>query len=470
MICEWIAEVDRCPKRGTIWSQHQLTPCPPTQVWGSIPHTPTISSVETAKVLTYTTCSKRTYKGQERSKMTTNKLNRARVADLHIAMAGHVERGEIPGIVTLISRGADIHVDAMGMKTVGGIEPMSRDTIFRIASITKPITATATMILIDDGKLRLDDSVERWLSELANRKVLSRIDSQLDDTVPAKRSITVRDLLTSTFGFGSVMAMPGTYPILQPISDGHLGGDGPPHPSLTPRTDEWMRRLGQLPLMYQPGERWTYNTSCDVLGVLIARVSGKSLETFLRERLFDPLGMKDTAFSVPASKLDRLPGIYQFNHDGKKLEEFDSARNSEYSRPPEFESGAGGLVSTVDDYYAFCRMMLNKGMWGRERILSEDSIKSMTRDQVMSQQREGAEIFFGTHSSWGFGMAVNLYREKPWTVPGRFGWEGGFGTSAYSDPTNDFIGILFTQRLMDSPEPTAVSQDFWTHAYRSLEA
>jgi CubicO group peptidase (beta-lactamase class C family) len=291
--------------------------------------------------------------------MTTNKLNKERVSDLHLTMAGYVERSDIPGIVTLIARGDEIHVDAMGTKTVNGTEPMRRDTIFRIASITKPIAAAA-MILVDDGKFRLEDSVERWLPELANRRVLRSIDSQLDDTVPAKRSITVRDVLTSTFGFGSVMAMPGTYPIQQPIRDGHLGGDGPPHPFLTPGTDEWMRRLGALPLMHQPGERWLYNTSCDVLGVLVARVSGKSFEAFLRERLFGPLGMQDTAFSVPASKLDRLPGCYQFNRDSKRLEPFDDGQNSEYSRPPAFESGAGGLVSTVDDYYAFCRMMLNK--------------------------------------------------------------------------------------------------------------
>jgi len=326
------------------------------------------------------------------------------------------------------------------------------------------------MILVDDDILELDDSVERWLPELANRNVLRRIDSPLDDTVPAKRSITVRDLLTSTFGFGSVMAMPGTYFIQQLIRDGHLGGDGPPHPLLTPGANEWMRRLGELPLMYQPGERWTYNTSCDVLGVLIARVSGKSFEAFLRERLFDPLGMKDTAFSVPASKVDRLPGCYQFNRDGKKLEAFDSAQNSEYSRPPAFESGAGGLVSTADDYYAFCRMMLNKGVWGRERLLAQASVESMTSDQLTPDQRKGAEIFFGSHSSWGFGMGVDIQPDKPWMVPGRFGWDGGFGTSADSDRKNDFVGILLTQRLMDSPEPPAVFEDFWTHAYRSLEA
>jgi CubicO group peptidase (beta-lactamase class C family) len=396
-------------------------------------------------------------------------INKAKVAELHMAMTCYVERGEIPGIVTLAARGDEIHVDAVGIKIIGEEGPMRRDTIFRIASITKPIAAAATMILIDDGKLRLDDSIEPWLPELADRKVLNRIDSSLEDTVPAKRSITVRDLLTSTFGFGSVMAMPGTYIIQQLIRDGHLGGDGPPRPFKTPGTDEWMRRLGALPLMSQPGECWLYNTSCDVLGVLVARVSGKSFEAFLHERLFDPLGMKDTAFSVPASKLDRLASAYQFNHESKSLDIFDDAQQSEYSRPPAFESGAGGLVSTVDDYYAFCRMMLNKGVWGRERILSEVSVESMTRDQLTPEQKEDAELFFGSHSSWGFGMGVNIRQVEPWMVPGRFGWDGGFGTSAYSDPKNDFIGILLTQRLMDSPEPPAVFKDFWRHAYRLLE-
>jgi CubicO group peptidase (beta-lactamase class C family) len=234
-----------------------------------------------------------------------------------------------------------------------------------------------------------------------------------------------------------------------------------------------MRRLGALPLMYQPGERWLYNSSCDVLGVLIARVSGKSFEAFLQERLFGPLGMNDTAFSVPASKVHRLPGVYHLNHESKKLESFDgTGQDSEYSRPPSFESGAGGLVSTADDYYAFCRMMLNEGLMGRERILSAGSVGAMTSDQLVPRQREGAEIFFGEHSSWGFGMAVNIQPvdNKPWIVPGRFGCDGGFGTSAYSDPKNDLIGILLTQRMMDSPEGTAVATDFWRHAYAGTEA
>jgi CubicO group peptidase (beta-lactamase class C family) len=400
--------------------------------------------------------------------MTTNQLNETQIAEMSRTMNGYVERGDTPGIVTLIASGDEVHVEAMGTKTVGGTEPMRRDTIFRIASITKPVAAAAAMILVDDGKLKLEDSIEPWLPELANRRVLRSIDSQLDDTVPATRAITVRDVLSSCFGFGSVMAMPGSYPIQKPIADWHMGGDGPPHPDLTPATDEWIRKLGELPLMYQPGERWAYNTSYDVTGVLVARVAGKSFGTFLQERLFEPLGMKDTAFSVPASKLDRLPGFYTFNYETKEFEPFDSLQDSEYSHPPAFESGAGGLVSTADDYCAFCRMLLNKGTWGRERILSKDSVEMMTSDQVTPQQREGSEIFFGEHSSWGFGMAVNIRQEQPWMVPGRFGWDGGFGTSAYSDPKNDFVGILLTQRMMDSPEPPAVFTDFWRSAYRSL--
>ncbi|MEJ8858111.1 serine hydrolase domain-containing protein [Variovorax robiniae] len=389
-------------------------------------------------------------------------------ARLHAAMRGHVERGDIPGIVTLIAHGDDVQVDAIGKMTVGDGPPMRRDTVFRIASITKPIVAAATMALVDDGRLHLDDAVDRWLPELADRQVLRHIGAALDDTVPAVRPITVRDVLNSSFGFGSVMAMPGTHPIQQPIAEGFLGGDGPPNRAQTPATDEWMRRLDALPLMQQPGERWLYNTASDVQGVLVERASGQSLEDFLQERLFDPLGMTDTSFTVPAFKLDRLPGCYWLDDQSGKLEVFDSAANPDWSQPPAFASGAGGLVSTVDDYHAFCRMLLDKGRGRGGRVLSEAAVDAMTRDQLTPAQRQGGDMFFGGHSSWGFGMAVNIAATKPWTVPGRFGWDGGFGTSAWSDPRNDFIGILLTQRLMDSPEPPAVFTDFWTNAYRSL--
>ena len=278
---------------------------------------------------------------------------------------------------------------------------MKRDTIFRIASITKPITAVAAMMLVEDCKLRLDDSIEPWLPELANRRVLKSLSSELDDTVPAKRAITLRDLLTYRMGFGSVMAKPGTYPIQKWIREYCIGGDGPMLPSDAPSMDEWLRRLGSLPLLAQPGERWMYHVSGDVLGALIARVSGQSFGGFLRDRIFDPLDMKDTAFHVPPEKIGRLPAFYFFNRETNKLDFFDDPVNSAWRVAPAGESGGGGLVSTIDDYFAFSRMMLKKGRHGREQILSRASVELMTSDHLTPEQRAGAEIFFGTHSSWG---------------------------------------------------------------------
>jgi CubicO group peptidase (beta-lactamase class C family) len=226
------------------------------------------------------------------------------------------------------------------------------------------------MVLVEDCKLRLDDSIEPWLPELANRRVLKSIASKLDETVPALRAITVRDLLTYRMGFGSVMAIPNTYPIQKLIREYRIGGDGPTLPSQSPGMDEWLRRLGSLPLLAQPGERWMYHVSGDVLGSLIARVSGQSLGAFMRDRIFDPLGMKDTAFHVPPENVGRLPGMYFFDHKAKQLALSDDAANSAWRTEPLSESGGGGLVSTIDDYFAFSRMMLNKGRHGREQILS----------------------------------------------------------------------------------------------------
>src|SRR5438445_5003328 len=205
--------------------------------------------------------------------MSTSGLSKARLSRMHEVMAGYVERGEVPGLVTLVSRRGEVHVDVIGTQAIGDSPPMRRDTIFRISSMTKPITAAATMILVEECKLRMDEPVDRWLPELAERKVLKRLDGPLDDTVPANRPITVRDLLTFRMGFGQMMAPPDAYPILKAANDLQIGM-GPPQPQAMPAPDEWIRRLGALPLMHQPGERWLYNTGSDVLGVLIARASG----------------------------------------------------------------------------------------------------------------------------------------------------------------------------------------------------
>jgi CubicO group peptidase (beta-lactamase class C family) len=401
--------------------------------------------------------------------MTAKTLSTSRVERLHQVLSGHIHRGEMPGLVALVSCHDDVHIETLGTMSAGHRAPMKRDTIFRIASLTKPMTAVAAMMLIEECKLRLDDSIEPRLPELAHRKVLRSMASEPDDTIAATHAITVRDLLTFRMGFGSVMARPNTYPIQTLIRTLQIGGDGPPRPAEFPPADAWLRRLGSLPWMAQPGERWLYHVSADVLGMLIARVSGQALGTFMRERIFDPLGMKDTAFHVPSDKIERLPACYVFNHQTQTLELYDDGANSAWHPEPAFASGGGGLVSTVDDYFAFARMLLNKGRCGRAQVLSHASVELMTSDQLTPQQRAGSEIFFGASRSWGFGMAVDTKRDELFRTPGRFGWDGGLGTSAYTDPAEGVIGILLTQRMLDSPQPPRVFSDFWTLAYGAIE-
>jgi len=395
-------------------------------------------------------------------------LSKSRLKRMSKVLSGYVERQDLPGMAYIVAHNDDVYVKTLGNMLVGESAPLKRDAIFRIASLAKPITAVAAMILMEECKIRLDDSIENWLPELSNRRVLKSLSAQLDDTVPAQRAITLRDLLTFRMGFGSVMAAPDTYPIQTMIRELKIGGDGPPNPSLAPSTEEWLRGLSSLPLMAQPGEAWMYHVSSDVLGVLIARVAGQSLGAFLRERIFEPLQMNDTAFSVPSGKIDRLPGSYFFSEKTGKLESYDGT-DSYWQTEPAFESGGGGLVGTIDDYFAFSRMMLNKGTLGKKRILSRASVELMTMDHLSDDQRAAAAGFLGDYRSWGFGMSVDIVRDEIFHTPGRFGWDGGFGTSAYTDPAENMIGILFTQRMMDSPQPPRVFTDFWTLAYGAME-
>ena len=400
--------------------------------------------------------------------MSTGGLSKARLTRMHDFMAGYVERGNVPGLVTLVSRRGEVHVDAIGTQGFADPTPMRHDTIFRISSMTKPITAAATMILVEECKLQLDDPVDRWLPELADRQVLKRLDGPLDETVPAKRPITVRDLLTFRMGFGQMMAPPDAYPILSAANEQQIGM-GPPNPATMPAPDEWMRRLGSLPLMHQPGERWMYNTGSDVLGVLLARASGQPLETFLRERLFEPLGMKDTGFSVPAASLDRLATSYWTDAASGKLTVYDEPRGGQWSRPPVFPSGAAGLVSTIDDYLAFGQMMLSQGKHGSERILSRLSVELMTTDQLTPEQKavSGLVPGFFDNNGWGFGVSVITRRDAISAVPGKYGWDGGLGTSWYSDPREEMVTILMTQSAWNSPIPPNVY--FWTLAYQAID-
>jgi CubicO group peptidase (beta-lactamase class C family) len=397
-------------------------------------------------------------------------LSRVRLGRMYDVMKGYVERGAVPGLITLVSRRGEVYVDVIGTMGYVVSDPIQRDTIFRISSMTKPITAVATMILVEECKVRLDEPVDRLLPELARRQVLKRLEGPLDDTVPAIRPITVRDLLTFRMGFGQMMALPDAYPILKAANEQQIGM-GPPSPDMLPAPDEWIRRLGQLPLMHQPGEKWMYNTGSDVLGVLIARASGQPLEAFLRERIFEPLGMKDTSFSVPGHKLDRLATSYWTNFVSRKIEVYDEAEGGQWSRSPAFPSGAGGLVSTIDDYLAFGQMMLNHGKHGSERILSRLSVETMTSDQLTPEQKALSGLVSGDFDNhgWGFGMSVVTKRDDVSAVPGRYGWDGGMGTSWYSDPKEEMVTILMTQQSWTSPSPPNVCLDFWTSAYQAID-
>ena len=404
--------------------------------------------------------------------MSTGGFSKVRLRRLHDAMAGYVERDEVPGIVTLVSRRGEVHADAVGVLAIGG-RPVRRDTIFRIASLTKPVAAVAAMILVEECRLRLDEPTDRLLPELAGRRVLKRLDGPLDDTVPAKRPVTLRDLLTLRFGIGYSPEVAGGWPIQQAFARQNIL-QGPPRPQAVPGPDEWIRRVGTLPLMYQPGERWLYELGIDVLGVLIARVTGQPLETVLQERLFAPLGMRDTGFQVPAAKLDRFASAYMMDPQAKKLGFFDDAANSRWSKPPPFAAGGSGLVSTVDDFHVFYRMLISRGLHGYgpqkgERILARPTVELMMSDQLTSEQKQGAELFFGHGASWGMGGAVVTRRTDIFATPGRFGWDGGYGTSAHLDPAEDMIGILMTQRMMDSPVAPRVFRDFWTSAYQAFD-
>src|SRR5512143_1688233 len=318
-------------------------------------------------------------------------LSPARLARMHDTLLRHVGRGRLPGLVAVIDRRGVEHVDAIGTLAFDRTVPMRRDTIFRLASVTKPITAVAAMILVEECRLRLDDAVEAFLPELAHRKVLRTIDSELDDTVPAKRPITLRDLLTFRSGYGEVAFLSPTCPLQKALVEARL-----PLSTFTfPGTaDEFMQCLGRLPLAHQPGERWLYHMSAEILGVLIARASGMSLSAFMRERIFEPLGMKDTGFTVAKTQLDRVATCYQTDFSTGEVTVLEGAPNELLCGPCTFESGAGDqLVSTADDLLAFGRMMLNGGAYGKERILSRPSVELMTTDQLTAEQKAASPFF-----------------------------------------------------------------------------
>ncbi|WP_328692091.1 beta-lactamase family protein [Streptomyces caniferus] len=379
------------------------------------------------------------------------------MTDLHDILETYLGDGPVPGAVTLVARGDRVEVQAVGSAEADGGTPMARDSIFRIASLTKPVVAAAVMMLVEDGRIALDDPVAKWLPELASPTVVRTPDGPVDDVVPAAGPITVFDLLTARAGYGfpSDFSLPAVGLLFSDLKQ------GPPQPQLVAAPDAWMATLSRIPLLHQPGDGWLYNTSSDIQGVLIARASGRPLPEFLAERLFEPLGMTDTGFEVPAGKLDRFTSYYRLGPTGER--ELVDAPDGQWSSRPAFPSGAGGLVSTADDWHAFARMLLADGTVDGRPLLSPASVRQMTTDHLTRAQRDAGKLFL-EGQGWGFGGSVDIEAIEPWNVPGRYGWIGGTGTAAHLTPSTGTVAILLTQLELSGPTPPAVMRDFWRYA------
>jgi CubicO group peptidase (beta-lactamase class C family) len=377
------------------------------------------------------------------------------VAGQYVGDGHDPARYQVPGLVALTACGDDVQAEALGQRAIGGA-PVTRDTLFRISSDTKPITAAAVLALVAEGRLDLDEPVDRLLPELAGRQVLRRVDGPLDDTVPADRAVTTRDLLTFTFGLGMMFEMFGDgepWPIVAAADELGLATFGPPDRDVQPDPDTWMARLGSLPLLAQPGERWLYNTSASVLGVLAARAAGEPLGDVLRSRVFEPLGMTSTGLWT--SQTGRLVTAYRPGENG--LEAWDEP-DGRWSRPPAFGDGAADLVSTADDLLAFSRMLLRGG----EPVLRADLAREMTTGQLTAGQKAAAGFGpeFFADKSWGFGLAVQ--------DDGSYGWAGGFGSTWLIDPNHDLTVIVLTQRMFAGPTPEPLHTAYQAAAYQAL--
>jgi CubicO group peptidase (beta-lactamase class C family) len=379
------------------------------------------------------------------------------LAKLEAHLKAHVAEGQPPGLVALVGRGGETQVVPAGAMAIGG-PPVPRDAIFRLASMTKPVTAVAAMMLVEEGRLRLDEPVERLAPELADRRVLTRMDAPLDDTVPARRPITLEDVLSFRLGWG--IDFNPEAPFVKAVGD--LPGFGMPNPAWPGGDDAFLRALGRLPLQAQPGERWLYTLGSDLLGVLVARAAKQPLDVVFQERILGPLGMQDTGFFAPAAKQDRL--ITGYVNDNGKLAPFEPW-NGLYAKRPSFLAGDSGLVSTADDYGAFARFMFSGTTPDGRRLIKAETLKAMTTNRLTPEQIKGGEVILGPGRGWGLGLGVQVSASPYGVQPGAYGWDGGFGTSWFNDPARGLTAILLTQRVFDSPDPPAVHKDFWRDAY-----
>jgi CubicO group peptidase (beta-lactamase class C family) len=375
------------------------------------------------------------------------------LAQIPGALQGVVDAGDLSGFVTLVWRKGEIaQVNTLGYRDIAGKVPMIRDTLFRIASMTKPVTSIAALMLMEEGKLRLEDPITRWIPELGGLQVLKDPEGPIDQTYPAARDITVEDLMTHrsglAYGFTSIGPIAYAY-------EERLGA--PLGTPLTP--DEWLAALGTLPLSHPPGERFHYSHATDVLGFLVARIEGKPLGEVLRERIFAPLGMDDTFFWCPPEKRDRLARLYKAPPEAGPLEDVSFPIGP---TAPAFEAGGGGLISTADDYLKFARMMLGRGEVDGVRLVKPETIETMTANRLTEAQREipFMGIPFWGGQGFGLGLSVIMDAEKHGWMgagsAGSFGWPGAFGTWWQADPAEDLIAIYLIQDSMPlGPEAVA---------------
>jgi CubicO group peptidase (beta-lactamase class C family) len=389
----------------------------------------------------------------------TSEWDRDGVARLRDAMAEWVAADEVVGLAWGVARHGEVVTGAAGAVDEDGGRPVDEHTIFRISSMTKPVTAVGALVLVDDGILGLDDPVARFLPELAEPRVLVDPSGPLTDTVPAARAVTLRDLLTFRLGAGMDFTFSYAQAGLARLAELDLGV-GPPAPQGPPPPDEWMRRFASVPLERQPGTRWLYHVSADVLGVLVARAAGTDLASFLRARIFEPLGMRDTGFWVPASERDRFGPVYTRGDDGSRRVQ--DPADGAWAHPPAFPGGGAGLVSTLADYLAFGSMLAAGGTYARTRVLHDASVETMGTNQLTDEQLVTSAP--GAHDGsvgWGFGVSVQVTASEDRTA-GTYGWDGGFGSSWANDPVDDVVGVLLTNQMWASPQPPPVCVDFWS--------
>ena len=377
-----------------------------------------------------------------------------RLAQIPAALQGVVDTGDLSGFVTLIWRKGEVaQVSTLGHRDVEAKAPMTRDTLFRIASMTKPVTSVAALMLLEEGKLRLEDPLTRWMPEFADMRVLEEATGPLDKTYPAPRDITVEDLMTHRAGLAYGFTSIG------PIAHAHEERLG--SPLVNPKgPDEWLEALGSLPLSYPPGERFHYSHATDVLGFLVARIEGKPLGQVLRERIFEPLGMHDTDFWQPPEKRGRMARLYKAPPEGGPLEDVSLPMADQR---PAFEGGGGGLISTADDYLKFARLLLGKGEVDGVRLLEAGTVEAMTANRLTEAQREIPFMGLPFWAAQGFGLGVSTILEPEKLEfmgagsKGSFGWPGAFGTWWQADPVEDMVMIYLIQNSMPL-EPEAVSQ------------